>query len=53
LLCVDDECCTQPNSNQGNVPNLDERQRVANKCPSGVFTVIILFCRAVYLNLKN
>jgi len=41
LLCVDDECCTQPNPNQKNVPNFDERQGVANKCPSGIFTVII------------
>nr|CAD2207417.1 unnamed protein product [Meloidogyne enterolobii] len=38
LFCIDDECCTQPNPNQGNVPNLDERQGVANKCPSGTFT---------------
>nr|CAD2131966.1 unnamed protein product [Meloidogyne enterolobii] len=38
LLCVDDECCTQPTPNQKNVPNFDERQGVANKCPSGTFT---------------
>uniref|UniRef100_A0A915LV60 7TM GPCR serpentine receptor class x (Srx) domain-containing protein n=1 Tax=Meloidogyne javanica TaxID=6303 RepID=A0A915LV60_MELJA len=38
LLCVDDECCTQPTPNQKNVPNFDERQGVANKCPSGIFT---------------